>query len=377
MTRPHVLLIGGGHAHLHVIRAFQEQRWRARCTLVSSSRSFLYSGMVPGYLQGTYTREEMEVDLGELCAGAGVEFIEATVQSVDAQKGIAEAELRRSPAGRSLHFDLASVDVGSVPRGLDVPGVGAHAVPLRPLSRIIGLRDTVDRLMAETGGRRPLRMLVVGAGAAGFEIALALHRRAAEGGGRPHVTLADAGDRILAGYSDRARRLAERLLIQRGITVLTNAPVGGVDDAGALLETGARVDAELVVWSTGAAPPPLVAVSSLPRSPDGYFAVDATLRATDGSNVWGAGDCVSIEGWDLPKAGVYAVREGPILARNLRAAVVGEEPVRYTPQSDFLSLLNTADGRALLRWKGVAVHNRFAWWLKDRIDRRFVERYRR
>ena len=143
------------------------------------------------------------------------------------------------------------------------------------------------------------------------------------------------------------------------------------------LADGARLPADLVVWLAGAAGPGLLAGSGLPLDARGFLLVDATLRAVDGSPVWAAGDCATLADHpETPKAGVYAVRQGPVLARNLRAALGDGTPRAYVPQKTFLSLLNTADGKALLRWHGLVSHSRFAWWLKDRIDRRFVRRYR-
>jgi NADH dehydrogenase FAD-containing subunit len=182
----------------------------------------------------------------------------------------------------------------------------------------------------------------------------------------------------------------------------------GVTPDALILDQGEELASRLTVWLAGAAPPPLLAASDLPLSTGGFFLVDAELRAVAGSAVagsavadpsvtdpsvtdpphadppdagspglqppaWGAGDCIALEGapW-MPRAGVYAVRQSPVLARNV---LTDEAPASYEPQRSFLSLMNTADGRALLRWKGIVAHARWAWWLKDAIDRRFMARY--
>lgn len=364
MRLPHLLLVGGGHAHLRVIREAMDTRWPGRLTLLSPSRRQTYSGMVPGYLQGTYSADEIGIDLAALCARAGAEFMEGVAVAVDGERRIVRTE------GGELAFDLVSLDVGSVPQGLDLPGVREHALGLRPMSRAIELRARID-LLARAGSGA-VRVAVVGAGAAGFEVALAVHRRIDRLGGAPVVTLLEQGPTILPAYSKRVRSRAARVLHHRGIRIATEAELAAVDERGAALSRGPQIDADASIWMTGPAPPPLLANSILPLSTHGYFAVDETLRAVDGAPIWGAGDCVSVSGHNLPKAGVYAVRQGPILARNLRAAAEVDHPVRYRPQASFLSLLNTADGRALLRWQGIVSHSRVAWWLKDHIDRRFV-----
>lgn len=367
MTRPSVVLVGGGHAHLRVLRDAIEEPWSVDLVLVSPSRRQFYSSMVPGYLQGTYSERQIHLDLASLCGRAGAKFVEQAALTVDGERRVV-----RTVAGEH-RFDLASVDVGSVPSGLDLPGVRQHALGLRPMGRVLEMRDRLDALARASPN---VRAVVVGAGAAGFEVALAIHRRIADMGRAPAVALFERGAFILPGYADGVRRRAMRLLEERGIRVATEASVVEVDASGVTLSRGLRVEADTVVWATGAAPPPLLASSNLPLSSDGYFAVDPALRAIDGTPVWGAGDCVDFGGRDLPRAGVYAVRQGPVLARNLRAAARGAEPEAYEPQEGFLSLLNTADGKALLRWKGVVSHSRPAWWLKDAIDRRFLASFR-
>jgi selenide,water dikinase len=160
------------------------------------------------------------------------------------------------------------------------------------------------------------------------------------------------------------------------VQVCTGQTVARVDPGAVHLADGARVPSALTVWVTGAAAPSWIGASGLPVDGDGFLCVDATLRAVDGRAVWGAGDCVALAGapW-VPKAGVYAVRQAPVLAHNLRAAVDGGRARRYRPQRHFLAALDTADGRAFVRRRGLVAHGRWALALKDWIDERFVRRY--
>jgi len=389
-----VVLVGGGHAHVHLLEVAAASPPRdTELVLISPTGWHHYSGMVPGYLAGTYTEADMAFDLRALAMAAGALFVEGVASSVS----VARREIEvGSPSGgrRCVSFDHASLDVGSAPVGLELPGVREHAATVRPMSRAVELRDRLDALVARAVGRGadPVRVCVVGAGAGGVEVALALNRRILDGGATAQVTLVDAGDRILPDFSDRVRRRALRVLRRAGITVLRPTRASGVTPDTLALESGESLPSDLTVWLGGAAPPPLLAASDLPLGPGGFFLVDAELRAVaqgraERPPVWGAGDCIALEGapW-MPRAGVYAVRQSPVLARNVLgpspddaspddASPDDASPARYTPQRSFLSLMNTADGRALLRWKGLVSHSRWAWWLKDRIDRRFMERY--
>jgi selenide,water dikinase len=366
-----LVLVGGGHAHVHVLADLAARPPAdVAVTLVSPGPRHHYSGMVPGYLQGTYAEDELTLDLAGLCARAGARLVEGLATGLDlAERAVLVGATR-------LAFDRLSLDIGSEPAGLERPGVREHAVPVRPIRRAVELRARADALAAR-GGADEVRVAVVGAGAGGVEVALALDRRLRLRGARPAVTLVEAAPTVLPGYARAVRRRAATILARRGVAVRTGAPVEAVEPAAVRLGGGARLPSALTVWLAGAAAPALLGTAALPRDPRGFLLVGRTLQAVDGSPVWGAGDCVTLARHpEVPRAGVYAVREGPVLARSLRAALGEGDPRPYTPQRTFLSLLNTADGKALLRWHALVSHSRWAWWLKDRIDRRFVARYR-
>jgi pyridine nucleotide-disulfide oxidoreductase family protein len=367
-----LVLVGGGHAHLHVLADLAIRPLPgAEVTLVSPSAWHHYSGMVPGFLQGVYAEAELKIDLASLVARAGARLVEAVAERIDVARRTVDV------LGACLPFDVLSLDVGAAPAGLDVSGVREHAVTVRPMRQAVALRARLDALAAASARRGPVRVTVVGAGAGGVETALAVHRRIREAGPRPEVSLIEAASDVLPGYAAPARRRAADILARRGVAVTLGSAVSRVEGSAVQLANGARTAADLVVWLSGAAGPALLADAGLPLDDRGFLLVDATLRAVNGAPIWGAGDCATLSEYpDTPKAGVYAVRQGPVLARNLRAALGEGRPAAYVPQRTFLSLLNTADGKALLRWHGAVSHSRFAWWLKDRIDRRFVRRYR-
>jgi len=209
-------------------------------------------------------------------------------------------------------------------------------------------------------------------------VALALHRRITSSGRRARVLLVERDAELLAEYTARARRQIAGILAERGIQVVVGDPVAHVAARSVTLGSGVEHPADVTVWLTGAAAPGMLGRSSIVKDDRGYLLVDRALRAVDGTPVWGAGDCVTLRDFPAtPKAGVYAVREGPVLAANLRAAMTGGAPREYVPQEHFLALLNTADGAAFLRWHFLTGRSRLAWRLKDFIDRRFVRRYQR
>ncbi len=371
MTIQRLILLGGGHAHVHVLARAACEPWTAvELVLVSPFARHHYSGMVPGFLQGTYDEADLAFDLPAIAARAGARFLQAAAERIDSAARTVHIGAER------LDYDLLSLDVGSEPAGLETPGARANAWSIRPMSRAVALCQRAEELFC--AGRS--RAVIVGGGAGGLEVALALERLARQlypqtGGAEPSVTIVEAAPRILSEFSASARRVAERRLAARGVRVLAGRQATTVGPDGVELDDGTVAPSDLTVWLAGAAPPRLLAASDLPQDRQGYLLVEPTLRAVDGSAVFGAGDCIGIAGYPgLAKAGVYAVRESPVLDFNLRAALAGRPLRRYRPQASFLALMNTADGRAIWRWHALAGHSRAAWWLKDRVDRAYVRR---
>jgi len=367
-----LVLVGGGHAHVQVLR-----RWAmspnagVRLTVVLDRAEALYSGMVPGVVAGDYVAADCEIDVVPLARRAGARVILSAASAIDA------TAQRIALAGRPvLAYDVASLDVGGAVRGLDLPGVRANALATRPI------RDFVDRLdtafeRAQAGrAAGALRVLVVGAGAAGVELAFTVEARLRARAVRANVEIVTDADELLRGAPAALRRRSRAEAEARGIRIHAGARVASVAPRALALESGEELACDLAIWATGAAPVEAIAASALPKDAGGFVRVRDTLQVEGHDTLFAVGDCAALASapW-VPKAGVYAVRQGPVLADNLRRALGGEPLRRYRPQRDFLALLNLGDERALGAKWGVAFDGRRAWRLKDAIDRRFVRRF--
>lgn len=388
---PTVVLVGGGHAHVEILRRLaEEEHPPLRAILVSPEPVHHYSGMAPGYIAGLYREAQLTFDLAELARRVEAEMVLARVEAVDATLHRLRLVAGRSAEGGSvpewLPYDLVSFDIGSQPAGVATPGFAEYALPVKPLSRALEVRRRLLELAAVRGPERPCHVVVVGAGAAGVEVALAAARTLDDAGATRRLTLLEAGPCILAAYDEAFRRRARRALDEHRIEVRLATAVAALEEGEVVLEGGgpgeARgVPSDLTLWLTGPAAAPLFRDSGLPVDERGYLLVDETLRALGHSRIFASGDCATPASHpDTPKAGVYAVRQAPVLWRSLTLAAAGADPaaagVSYQPQQGFLSLLNTCDGKALFSWKGFSFRARWAWWLKDWIDRRFMRRYR-
>ncbi|HEX3126905.1 MAG TPA: FAD-dependent oxidoreductase [Thermoanaerobaculia bacterium] len=361
-----LLLVGAGHAHLEILRRqASHPQAHVDLTLVSVADCHHYSGMVPGFLQGQYEEREITFDLPALAEKAGGRFVQAKAVALDPT-----AREVRLEGGGTLGYDLVSFNVGSRSAGDEDEAVRRHAARVKPMSRVAELRRRLGEMSGEN------HVVIVGGGAAGVEIACAIATFLDEAGCRRRITIVEGSGAILSDYSKRFRRRAEAVLAGRDIAVRTGIRVETVETDAVRIKGGALLRSDLTVWLTGAAAWPLFESSGLPVDRKGFLLVDDSLRSIADPRIFGAGDCVTPERYpDTPKAGVYAVREAPVLWQSLVAAIEGGKPPRYKPQGGFLSLLNTGDGKALLRYKSLVSHSRWAWRLKDRIDRGFMKRY--
>lgn len=368
-----LLLVGAGHAHLEILRRLiLEPLPGVALTVVSLGELHHYSGMVPGYLQGIYWEEEIAIRVRDLVQRAGGSYVAGRAVGVDSGKRKVRVEVRPGEE-REIPYDLVSFAVGSNTAGADVPGVREEAQRVKPLERVATL---FHRLWDLAGSKEPVFAAVVGGGAAGVEVALAMAAVFEKTRTAHQITILEAGDEILCNYPERFRRRARRVLEGQGIAIKTGQRVVAVHPEEVETEMGERFPSRLTVWLTGAVAWPWFRDSGLPLDPRGFLLIDDALRSVGDPRIFAAGDCGTLASHPrTAKAGVYAVREAPVLWQSLKAAIQGGEPPRYEPQKRFLSLLNTGDGRALLDYKGLVSHSRWAWRLKDRIDRGFMRRY--
>ena len=365
-----LVLLGGGHAHIEVLRGLAQNPDAAiQATLVTPSQRLLYTGMVPGVIAGHYTLAECAIDLAALARRANAELLLTTASLVSPDAGkVACAD------GTVLDYDALSLDVGSTPAIGDAKGVERHAVLLRPLERaLVGWNGVFARAAAG----EVKAVTVVGGGAAGIEIALAMRHRfdvALRDPGFPHVRI--VSDAAGVGIASGAARRLMRQMRRAGVASHVGMAVKEVGEGFVRLESGLEFATDAVFWATGAAAHGWIRDSGLATDPRGFLLTNVFMQSVRYANVFGAGDCASVEGYPLPKAGVFPVRAAPVLAANLRAALAGQPLTPHVPKARYLALVSTGRKHAVGSWGGLSWQGGWAWRWKDRIDREFVRRYR-
>ena len=353
-----IVLLGAGHAHVEVLRRFaMRPEPGVRLTLIGREPETPYTGMLPGLIRGDYTFEQAHIDLAPLAASAAARLILAEATAIDLPAR------RLTVTGRpDIPFDLLSIDVGGEPAM--PPDAGQ---PVKPIGQLL------NRLAALEAELPPgARIAVVGGGAGGTELALALAHRYRD---QARIVLVCDTPEPLTTAPAYARRITRAALVDANVELACGVRALGLAHGRLMLSDGSDLEISAALWATGVVGPELLAASGLACDTAGCVRIAATLRSVSHNFVFAAGDCATIEGNARPKAGVWAVRAGAPLAENLRRAARGLPLRRWRPQKDALAILGLGDGQALAWRNGLAVSGKPVWRWKDWIDRRWIKMY--
>jgi selenide,water dikinase len=357
-----VVLLGGGHAHVEVVRRLGELGFGAQITLVSPSRHAPYSGMLPGHISEEYDFDDFHIDLATLCTRSGVNFLETSAIGIDPERRMVSLA-----SFASLDYDLLSIDIGSTP---SLPKGISTGISVKPIA---SFADRLARLDAQAAEGRLGTLAVVGQGVAGVEVAFALKRRL-EGRGISIALVGRAAEPV-PERSRWSRRLLEREMRKAGIAHHRAFDVVAFRNGELVSHDGRRLAVDEVVWTTSSGAPPFLRETSLQLDEKGFIRVDETLRSLSHPEVFASGDVASLPS-QRPKAGVFAVRQGPVLAENIHRSLLDKSLKPYRPQTSWLVLISLADGRAIADKWGFAISGRWVARWKHRIDSRFMQRYR-
>ncbi|MCR9279190.1 MAG: selenide, water dikinase SelD [Pseudomonadaceae bacterium] len=352
-----LVLLGGGHAHVQVLKhlAMNPVPW-LRTTVIAREVDSPYSGMLPGYVSGAYDSDSLHIDLLKLCRFAGARLIADEAVALDAT-----SSMLTLAAGADCRYDVLSINIGGAPTA------PAGAIPVKPIGQFVPAWEAIKPTLDIDS-----RLAVVGAGAGGVELALAMANALPTGA---RVALVHRGEEVFDDAPAKAANLLAAALDRHGVEVITGFSAREVKAGKLVSDGGATLAADHVFWTTGVAAAGFLADSELRTSESGFVVVGDTLASVSHSNVFAVGDCSHFAPDGLPKAGVYAVRQGPVLARNLISYAAGELLTRYRPQRTFLTLIGTGDERAVAIRGNWVAEGAWVWRWKDWIDQRFMARF--
>lgn len=362
-----LVLLGAGHAHLQVMtRLASHPLLGARITLIAPHAEQVYASMVPGFVAGHYTVEECTIPMEPLVRRCGIRWLPRSVKALDAT-----SQTLTLDDGSQVHYDWLSINTGPVQNRsqleISLPGARQFGLFVRPLEVFCKLWPKV----VELGDQRALRIAIIGAGAAGAEIAMAIRHRLPNAA----VTLLSGNDAVAASYPAEVQRLLLSRLKSMNVTVLQDVALE-LTNGSVRLGCGAQLACDVPVIATGAQAPTWLSGSGLKLDGRGFIGVDEFQRSISHPQVFAAGDVSTRTDRNVARSGVYATLAGPPLAANLAAAVTGSDLQAHEPPVHTFNLLTCGDRSAIGNWGAYSAQGRWVWWLKNLLDRRWIRRFR-
>jgi NADH dehydrogenase FAD-containing subunit len=362
----HLVFVGGGHAHLtSLVNIDDYMRSGHRVSVVSPVTHHYYSGMGPGLLSGIYRPEEVRFNIKKLVEDRGASFVKGYVTRIDPAKRLLVLD-----SGEEIFYDIVSFNTGSSVPLDEIDDDKKNVYPVKPIVNLLKARKIIlDRIRGETPN-----LLVVGGGPAGVELAGNLWRLVHDHGGQAKIKLV-AGGNLLSFFPGKVRGLAIASLQERGVEVLEGVQVSRFDNGEAVFADGRRLPYDIVFAALGVKPSRMFRESGLPTGDDGGLLVNGHLQSLVYPELFGGGDCISLQGSRLEKVGVYAVRQNEILHHNLMAALSGEPMRTFTPQGAYLLIFNLGNGTGIFVRKSWVWSGRLAFLFKDYLDRSFMRKF--
>ncbi|NEO14194.1 MULTISPECIES: selenide, water dikinase SelD [unclassified Moorena] len=379
-----LVLVGGGHSHAIALKKFAMKPLPGvRITLITDNAHTPYSGMLPGHVAGFYTYDEAHIDLRRLAV-----FSKAQLY-LDQAIGLELTEKKVICANHPpVAFDYLSIDIGSTPARVGTPGAAKYAIPAKPVPLFLAAWEQIAA-QVEHNPMGPLTLGIVGGGAGGVELALNMQAKLHQiltDAGQPteklQIHLFHRGTQLLPQHNRWVRGHLEKILFQRGIRIHLREEVSQISaDADqsqplkVICDSGLKVECHHVFWVTQASAPSWIKASGLATDERGFILVADTLQSISHPHVFATGDIATMQNYQRPKAGVFAVRQGKPLFENLRRIVLGQKLLPYHPQARYLSLIGTGDKQAIASWSFLEWRSPLLWLWKDQIDRKFMDKF--
>ena len=371
-----LVLIGGGHSHVIVLRKFgMNPIPGVRLTVIARDVHTPYSGMLPGYLAGHYDQDETHIDLRPLCKFANARLYHDEAIQIDLKSK--NVICKRRP---EVPYDVLSINIGSAPSFNEISGAIEFTTPVKPINNFVNRWNLmIERIIRNS---RIHRIGIVGAGAGGVELLLAMQYRLSillaeqnKNSEGIEFHLISKSNNLLPRFSRSVRQRFEKLLKNRKVQIHYSAEAANISSESIITADGNVIELDEILWATAAGAPKWLLESGLDVDRDGFIKVRDTLQSTSNPEVFAAGDIANVVNYPRPKAGVFAVRQGPPLAKNLRRFLVGKTTHPFRPQKSFLALISTGNRSAIASKWGISFEGYWVWNWKNWIDKRFIKKF--
>lgn len=373
-----LVLIGGGHSHAIALKLWSQQSVPGiELILISDVENTPYSGMLPGYVAGFYTYQETHINLVNLAAISGAKLILDKAIALDLENNQVVCQNHQP-----VSFDFLSLDIGSTPRTSEVPGASEFAIPVKPVPSFLKAWEQLLSKLSTSPQTAP-RINIIGGGAGGVELAFTMHTRLRNllgKSGQSKISIIHRNHKLLSGHNRRVSNLIPKLLQQKGIDIHLNTEVLEITKDNLLCQNNQEpnnytINTDYTFWVTQADSPAWIKSSALTLDDRGFILVDNNLQSLSHPQVFATGDIATMQNYQRPKAGVFAVRQGKPLYQNWLNVLTNNPCQAYVPQEKYLALIGTGDYRAIASWGNLCWRSRLLWDLKDYIDRKFMNQF--
>jgi NADH dehydrogenase FAD-containing subunit len=363
----HLVLVGGGHAHMVTLKNLHTFIERGhRVTVIGPSRFHYYSGMGPGMLSRTYSPDDIRFATEHVVSKQGGNFILDSVVTINAQERTVHLE-----SGNTIQYDVLSFNAGSYVPWSMVTGEPLDIFSVKPIETLLAAQKRI----LELSDQKSFSVGIVGGGPSSLEIAGNIWRLAKDNGKFQPTIQIFAGSELMSRFPAKIRKMAYRSLQKRNIEIIEHDYAREVSSGMIILESGKRFAADVIFLAVGVKPSAIFKESGLPTGPDGGLLVNKFLQSVAYPEIFGGGDCIYFQDEPLDKVGVYAVRENPILYHNLMASLEGGELREFDPGGSYLLIFNLGDGKGILGKNSLMFDGRLAFMIKDYIDRKFMREF--
>lgn len=361
-----LVLAGGGHAHLLTLQNIGSITSKGHeAVLISPDEHHYYSGMGPGMLGGIYEPDQIRFNIKEMAEKGGGIFIRDQVRKIDPLE-----RLIFLGSGETISYDAVSFNTGSMVQLKTEEPEKSLVFPVKPVENLYYARNKIRELSL----KRKISVAIIGGGPAASEIAASIHSLCGKEG--RIIPLIDLYcERFMPGFPHFFSSMVRKNLISKGIRINEGFTASKIKAGRIMAYDGRTRRPDVMFVATGVTPSKVFGESGIMTGPEGGMSVNRYLQAQDWPEIFGAGDCIHFKDRPLDKAGVYAVRQAPVLFRNICAFLEGKSLTSFEHGGEYMMILNMGLGLGILKKRGIVFSGKSAFMLKDQIDRRFMSRF--
>ena len=370
-----LILVGGGHAHLHILQQVAKQPFpHLQIYFISNSFYKTYEEMLPGYIAGHFSFAESHIDLVALANGSGIKFIHNSLKKIDSFEKVIVLD-----NGVKIYYDLLSLNLGSrmkLPKQI----FPAMAISVKPHVQFL---KNLDQLISEIIQKPKIYQLaIVGAEMNALEIALAIQHRILEELYKIvkalesfQITIFTNKNKIISQFNSRTRNIFTTLLKKKGITVYPNQTVTSVGKNSLICSNKDVFTADKVLFCTQSTSYQWLQDSNLKLDEDGFICVNDYFQSVSSADIFAVGDIMSMKNQKIYKTASSSMKQGKILYKNIRNYLEGKPLKKYTPQKFYPSLVSAGDKYAVLVGKYFSIKGCLIWNLKKILDKQILRKY--